>query len=341
MRDIVFTLLMLGLIPAAYRRPLIGLLTFSWLAYMRAQDQCWGFARAQRWSFLFAGLTLSGWLVTQRKGSVIMNGRSWAMIALAVLVGISLLLAPTSAKFATNKYIEFCKIVGVALFTTALVTRKEHLRVLLWVIALSFGFYGLKIGIAGVLSGGGFHVMQGPGGMLEDNNDFALALNMGLPFLAQIGASEKNKVLKRWFYAIVPLQILTVLMTHSRGGLLALIALALVLLWRSKNRVAGFTLLFVAGIISLPLMPDEFFDRMGTIKNYEEDGSALGRLAAWKTAINMAVSNPILGVGLSRFKASYMQYASGFEHETARATHNAYLQIWAECGRPRSCSTCS
>ena len=52
MRDILFTLLVLGILPTCYRRPFIGLLTFSWLAYMRGQDLTWNFARNQRWSML-------------------------------------------------------------------------------------------------------------------------------------------------------------------------------------------------------------------------------------------------------------------------------------------------
>ena len=57
MRDIIFTLMIAGLLPSCFRRPLVGLLTFSWLAYMRTQDLTWGFARHQRWSFLIAGVT--------------------------------------------------------------------------------------------------------------------------------------------------------------------------------------------------------------------------------------------------------------------------------------------
>ena len=46
--------------------------------------------------------------------------------------------------------------------------------------ALSLGFYGVKNGLLGVASGGAT-IKRGPGGMLEDNNDFALALVMNVP----------------------------------------------------------------------------------------------------------------------------------------------------------------
>ena len=63
MRDLlVFGTVVLAL-PIAFRRPYLGLLLFSWLAYMRPQDLCWTFARDMRFSF-FAGATmLAGWFV--------------------------------------------------------------------------------------------------------------------------------------------------------------------------------------------------------------------------------------------------------------------------------------
>ena len=153
MRDIVFTLIVAGLLPVCFRRPLIGLLMFSWLAYMRTQDLTWGFARKQRWSFLVAGVTFLGFLAQPQPRLFQKDIRCFAMIALAIHVGISILLGDITTPTQFNKYLEYCKVIGVALFTTAVVLRREHLRVLMWVIALSFGFYGIKYGLAGVQLG--------------------------------------------------------------------------------------------------------------------------------------------------------------------------------------------
>lgn len=130
----------------------------------------------------------------------------------------------------------------------AVVTKREHLRVLMWVIGLSFGFYGVKVGLSGVLSFGRIKVLQGPGGMLEDNNNFGLALAMGLPLLIQIALSEKNKTLRRGFFLMIPLMVLTIVLTHSRGAALSLGAMIFTLIWRSRNRFAGFA---IAGLGAL------------------------------------------------------------------------------------------
>jgi hypothetical protein len=148
---------------------------FSWLAYMRTQDLTWGFARHQRWSFLVAVVMGAGFFAQPRAKFFEKDPRCWALIAIAAWFGMGLI---SSGKFddafMVKRYAEFVKIIAIGLFTTAVVTRKQHLRVLVWVIALSFGFYGIKVGLAGVLSFGRVQVLQGPGGMLEDNNDFSL-----------------------------------------------------------------------------------------------------------------------------------------------------------------------
>src|SRR5882672_4053305 len=334
MRDAIFTCIILLLLPVCFRRPLIGLYSFSWLAYMRTQDLCWYWARNQRWSFLIAVVTILGYLSRPNKELFIKSWRSYAMLALLAWVGLSVIMSPETTEAQVNAYVEFGKIIGVALFTTVVITKPEHLRMLMWVIALSFGFYGVTVGLSGVLSGGNMQVKQGPGGMLEDNNSYALALCMALPLMLQIGQSERSKLLRRGVYLMIPLTVLTVIMTHSRGGFLTLVAVIGMLVWRSRNRVAGLAVALAIVVVGVLVVPKNYVERIKSIQNYEQDGSAMGRLAAWKTAINMSQGNPVFGVGLSLFQRNYMKYRSGEEHEGRRVAHNAYLQMLAECGAP-------
>jgi probable O-glycosylation ligase (exosortase A-associated) len=339
MRDVIFTLVVLGLIPACFRRPFIGLVVFSWLAYMRAQDLTWGFARDKRWSLYIAIVTVAGFLAGKRQKLFVGDLRCWAMLVLLALVGLGILLSRNPDPVQFSRYTEFCKIVGVALFTTAVVKTREHLRVLLWVIALSLGFYGVKSGLAGIVDLGRVAILRGPGGMLADNNDFSLALGMAVPMLLHIGLSEKREILRRAFLLAVPLTVITVGLTHSRGGFLALAAGSAVLVWRSRNRVGGFALMGLTVVAGVLLAPESLKERIGSIANYEEDGSANARLKAWAVAIRMATDNPLLGVGFGKFRQHYLEYEP---HPTPQqlggedifVAHNSYLQIWAECGTP-------
>jgi probable O-glycosylation ligase (exosortase A-associated) len=258
--------------------------------------------------------------------------RCYLMMFLVFLVTAGIIAANMWTPVQVDRWIEYTKIVAVALFTTAVIRTPAQLRVTVWVIALSLGFYGVKDGLTGVLTGMRAEILVGPGGMLADNNDFALAMVMALPMLLLIGLSEANKNLRRGILIAVPLTALTVIMTHSRGGFLAMAAAFCVLVWRSKNRVAGFAMGGLCLLAAFIVAPSSYIDRIQSIENYEEDGSAMGRLAAWQTAVNMATDNPVLGVGLTLFMRNYRNYKSGAEHEGVRVAHNSYLQLWAECG---------
>lgn len=339
MRDLFVTLIVLGALPLSFRRPLIGMLFFSVLAYMRLQDLAWGFARFQRWSFYVAIVTVAGYLVARERHPPVMVIRTWMMVALAALVGVGLMFARGEAPVDPAKYVEYVKIVFIAIFTTCVLRTREHLRMMIWVIAMCFAFYGVKNGVGGIVKMGNVFIQRGPGGMLEDNNDFALALAMSVPLLVHLATSEKREVLRKGLMIMAPLTMITVILTRSRGGTLAMGVMLSVLIWRSKNRLLGVMAgMFAIGAV-LALAPTEYIERIKTIKDYETEGSAQGRIRAWGVAFRMIQDNPVMGVGYRRFKGNYLDYepnpsAEQLEGEGAIVAHNSYLQIWAECGTP-------
>jgi probable O-glycosylation ligase (exosortase A-associated) len=342
-RDLIVSLFVILSLPVCFRRPFIGLLVFTLLAYMRLQDLTWGFARFQRWSYFVAIVTMAGFFLgKERQRFMLPDIRCWLMVALVALVGASIVAGRFFTPRDAESFVEFGKIIGVALFTTGVVVNRDYLRILLWVIALSFGFFGVKNGLAFLLSGGSLVIIQGPGGMLADNNDFALALCMGIPLLLHLGLAEQRPVLRRTTLAMIPLMVMTIVATHSRGAFLALGAAAVVLVWRSKNRVAGFAMMLLIAVAGLIALPGAYKERISTIASFEADSSARGRIEAWKVAGRMIASHPMLGVGYAKFQKNYKDFdpsamttSTGAEHEVGtRVAHNSYLQIWAEVGTP-------
>jgi probable O-glycosylation ligase (exosortase A-associated) len=310
---------------------------------MRVQDLTWGWARYERWSFYVAVVTFAGFVFQkQRQRFMLPDLRCWIMVALVVLVGISLVSSRFFRPADLDGYIEYVKIVGIALFTTGIVRNREYLRILVYVIALSFGFFGVKNGLAFALSGFRMEMIQGPGGMLTDRNDFALALCMGLPMLLYLGLSERRPILRRVLLMTIPLTALTVISSHSRGGFLAMGAMAGAVVWRSRNRIGGFALLVLCAAAAWMAAPESYKTRISTIGDYQTEGSARGRIEAWKVAGRMIAAQPVLGVGYNKFQSEYVSYDPnrGLESdgnpkaEGTRVAHNSYLQIWAECGTP-------
>jgi len=339
MRDIFVSMIIVGLMPTCYRRPFVGLVIFSWLAYMRVQDLTWGFAKYQRWSYFVAILTAVGFVVSkERKRWFLPDPRCYIMIFLALWIAVGVALSVSPSKYQFTRLLEFFKVIAIALFTTSVVSTKERLRVMLWVIALSFGFYGVKSGLWGIATFGA-PILAGPGGMIADNNDFALAIAMSVPMLFYLGWTERRPELKRAFFVALPLSIITVVCTHSRGGFLALSCGIAVMVWRSRNRFLGIGIAVALGIAGVLLAPPKYIERLKTIKDYQTEGSAAGRIRAWGIATRMATDNPFFGVGLNKFRWHYLTYNPNplkkeIEGSAIIVAHSSYFQIWAECGTP-------
>lgn len=334
MRDAIVFLIVLLLLPGSFRRPFQGLLLFSWLAYMRPQDLCWGFARTLRLSFLVAFIMVGGWFAYERgrRAFARWDFRSYAILMLGLLVTISYAFAFQHDEYTNKYYFEFLKILVIALFTTGQVDSPQRFRVMAWTIALCLAFFGIKGGIFGVLSGGR-PIIRGPGGMMEDNNDFALALVMNVPLLWYLGIGEGKAWVRTATQIGVALTVITIVLTHSRGAFLALSFTALWIAWRSGHLARALGALLLLALLFPVLAPREVLERLATIGDTKES-SANARLNAWATALRMIQDNPVWGVGLRNFQSSYRDYSVVplGQDATTYVAHNSYLQIWAEGG---------
>lgn len=335
MRDLIVFLAVMSLMPTSFQRPYIGMLLFSWLAYMRPQDLCWGFARTMRLSFFVSIAMLSGWIANEqgKRKFTHWEPRTLLMVTLMALIAISYFQAEIQDEYTSKYFFEYIKIIIIALFTVGQCDTKDRLRGMFWVIAISLGFFGVKSGTWGLLSGGGQQILRGPGGMLEDNNDFALALVMNIPLLYYLGIGEKKKWVTRATQVAVMLTIVTVLLTRSRGAFLALSFTALWIAYRSGKLFRAMMFLMILAALFPFLAPQDILDRLASIGDTQES-SRNARLTAWATAFEMIKDNPIWGVGMRNFQPRYPDYSVVplTASSTTYVAHNSYLQIWAESG---------
>ena len=68
--------------------------------------------------------------------------RTAILILMVGLVALSILYNRGPDPKDIPRFMEFGKIIVIALFTTGLVNSRDRLRLLMWVIAISFAFYG-------------------------------------------------------------------------------------------------------------------------------------------------------------------------------------------------------
>jgi len=332
MRDVVVFAVVFGLLPFAFIRPFYGLMLFSWLAYMRAPDLSWGPARDFRFSMLVAVTMFLGWAMFDNRPFMRRNGRNWIMIAMALAVSMSYVIAPMKAYSVTPKYLEYLKVILIALFTTAQIDSVSRLRQILLVITLSFAFYGVKGGIFGLVASDA-QIIRGPGGLLLDNNDFSLAMCMNLPFLFYMARTELNRRMRLFLRVAFVMTIMTIVLTGSRGGFLAMAAVTGLMVLKSRYKSIGIATGVLGAALFFVLIPDDYRDRIfGIATAAKTDASAQGRLHAWGVAWEMIKAKPVFGVGFANFVTEYEKYDPNVQPTTARVAHNSYLQIWAESG---------
>lgn len=334
MRDLVVLAIVFATLPVIVFRPFFGLLTYSWLAYMRPQDMAWGMSHWLPLSEWVAIAMVAGFVVTRREHLMVIKLQTVLLILLGLWISLTVLTA-VAPEMSEEVYGHYWKAIAIALVTTGLVRDKERFLLLYLLIPFSIGFLGAKRGLVGLLRGG-IQYNDGPGGLMKDNNSFALMLNMMLPLLVGIATTDERKWVRVTAAVMAALCVPTIFFTFSRGGLLTLCVVSALLFWRAKNR------LVIAGLMAAALVAffaftsasitERYLDRAASIGDYEEDGSAQGRLNAWKTSWYVFLDYPVVGVGPNNLAAVFQRYSP--EADRFRVAHNAYFQILAESGLP-------
>jgi putative inorganic carbon (hco3(-)) transporter len=334
-RDLAVLAVVFAALPVILFRPFLGLVVYSWLAYMRPQDMTWGMSRELPLSMWVALAMLLGIVVTlgrERLATFRLQTVLMALLALWISVTVLTAVLPEMSK---EVYGHYWKGILIAVLTTGLVRDRERFRTLLIVIAFALGFLGAKRGLVGLLQGGAQY-NDGPGGFMKDNNSFALMLNMALPLLVGIATTDPRRWVRITAAVMAALTVPTILFTFSRGGLLTLCLVAGLLIWRSKSRwlVAGVMAVALVGFVALTsdTVTEKYMRRAETIDDYQQDGSAMGRINAWKTSWYVFLDYPVFGVGPNNLAAVFQRYSP--EPGRFRVAHNAYFQLLAECGLP-------
>jgi probable O-glycosylation ligase (exosortase A-associated) len=154
---------------------------------------------------------------------------------------------------------------------------------------------------------------------------------MTLPMIAYLARDEVNKKLKLVLWVTFILCIISVIFTYSRGGFLTLVGVLLLLLLKSRYKSLSVIMISAALVAGALYIPTKWFERVETIKTYEEDESALGRINAWKTAINLAKDRPLIGGGFETFiDPVYNLYSPN--PGNVRDVHSIYFEVLGEHG---------
>ncbi len=330
MRDIFVTVIVLGSIPLILARPHFGILMWAWLGFMNPHRLTWGFALSVPFAQIVAIATLIGMFFSRERKRIPWTRETFVLLLFIAWMLITTLFAfnPEGAWLQLQKV---GKIQIMILVTLVLMLRVERLQSLIWVIVLSLGFYGVKGGIWTVATGGTYRVYGPDGTFIGGNNEIGLALIMVIPLMRYLQLTSKRRWVRMGLTAAMALSAISILGTQSRGAFVGIAAMLFFLVLKSRKRFALTIVLVLVIPLGLLVMPQKWFDRMNTIRTYEQDGSAMGRINAWTFAYNLAKDRPLIGGGFETFRVSYLHDIYAPDPDV-RDAHSIYFEVLGEHG---------
>jgi putative inorganic carbon (HCO3(-)) transporter len=167
-------------------------------------------------------------------------------------------------------------------------------------------------------------------GLLGDPNDMTAFAMLSLPF-ALTPLWKKDEPLISWITALIlfSITVTAIFLAQSRGAILAFLALVMcIFIYLTKNKKLAFLISIAIALLYYPMQ--------GALNRQPEDlkQSGSSRLIYWKTAINMAIRNPLVGVGFNDYPNQYETYLTDtnvFE-SGKRTAHSTWFLVLAENG---------
>jgi O-antigen ligase len=256
------------------------------------------------------------------------------VIAFWLLVSVTVFYSPNNrAAFNTSTTLLW-NIAGFIFPLSIIVCSKERV----------YRFFGFWIAVQTILAilvikDGG----HGPGSYLWDENEVALALNMAIPYAVFI--SRFPGLPGKWrlaLYGCIGVLLAAIGISASRGGVVGLAALILIMVWISDRPIRNGVLVAVVGTIAFTLLvkmlPADYRQDMADMSD-PKDNTRDERLWSWSVGWVMYLENPVLGVGANNYAWTNHLYArkSPMYHPKrkimgGRQAHSLYFTLLPELG---------
>ena len=330
MRDLILLGLLVPLCLMSLKRPWIGIIAWVWVSLMNPHRYTYGFAYSQPWAQIIAVCFFVGLLFERKRYPVFAGSPVVLLAAFCAWITISWLMGvDVDGDF--EQWTKVAKIMLMVFMAFAVMRTKEHIFALVWVCALSIGLLGAKGGIFTIAHGGVHHVEGPPGSLIGDNNEFALAVVCIIPLLNFLRQQVLSRTGKNILLGLTVLCAASALGSQSRGALLAITAMLLLMWWRGGSRLGGAVVIGGLGVLLVGFMPDEWGQRMNTIGEYADDRSSMNRISAWWTAWGIA-KNYVFGAGMRFSRPYFFEAYSPMPENGVWAAHSIYFQMLGNHG---------
>ncbi len=270
-----------------------------------------------------------------------------ACYGVVLLSGVLYASRPTVVWAGAQAYVKELTVVAALV---VLVRTPAMLRTAVWGAVLAGGLLGAlnswqhltgtfdttMLGFArpvfGVVDGVSRHRIGGP---LADPNAFAQTMVVVLALAAERAWHERQWLFRAAASTSAVVSALTVVLTSSRGGWLALGAVCLAFAWRFRPRAS--TVVAAVAVLALLVVvsPARYRSLAASLVRpviggaERPDGSLAVRSDALAIGLAMFVDHPVLGVGWRQYDAHYLAYARELGIDTTRQERSAHGLVLA------------
>ncbi len=329
LRDVFVTLVVFASLPFILKRPEIGILMWAWLGYLNPHKLSWEFAHDFPYAQIVALTTMFALLLSKEPKKIPWTAETILLLVFTLWMFVTTLFS-LFPDLAWEQWDKVWKIQLMTFVSMMIMTTRWRILAWVWVIALSLGFYGFKGGVFTILTGGAYAVYGPEGTFIGGNNEIGLALIMTIPLLRYCQLNVEKMWVKHLLLMGILLCLIAVVGTQSRGAFLGVAAMSLFLIRNSRHTWTLLLFLLIALPLIYVFMPEPWHERMASIKNFEQDASAMGRINSWWMAFYLA-KDQFFGGGFECFKApTFAMYAPipGDVHDA----HSIYFEVLGEHG---------
>jgi O-antigen ligase len=317
-----------------------------------------------RWSLLLVGLLGYIFVATTQRIAVgdIMIGAALLGLALEgrlrlprllvwfgafVFWGVISAVAGGHIGVATDPLIELAKVWVITLLVVNALTTRPRQQVFILFSAFCFALYPARGTLLNYVAGETVFGRAIWNGIYKNPNDLATLTLLQFSMVASLLVGGARGWARRAALAGVLVLPLIVLLTQSRGALIALAVTLVVGFWRQRRHIKprhALALLCLGGLLAA-LAPKGVWERLGGLRHatdeqgieaMDAEGSARGRWEIWKIAVRIIGSSPISGVGYGAYGVAHSELAFKLDVEGGaqgqRDTHSTLLKVTAETG---------
>jgi len=236
-----------------------------------------------------------------------------------------------------------CAFFALALAALDSSARVRRLATVITVFGFVYGFYAILQMVLSPDKIYGIYKPQSavPFGSFVNRHDFAAVMEMSISVpLGMMFAGAVRSDKKLLYVVAIVLMGSSLLLSGSRGGLIALIAeiiLLVILTTRAKGRNDLILKIALSGLLVISAVGGAVFVGGDTsLTRFSEaaaaDDISSSRTQIWGVTLNVIAANMPFGAGLGAYAQAYTKSDTASGYERVEQAHNDYLQVAADAG---------